>query len=1213
MTVIDTNSEAAFFDSLQQAYRDAGVGNDLDFAQVLAYWRGEAALPNAWRQALAKGIKLVREGDAYSRHFGPSNSAFYSWAFDQVPPEQHLDISERAVVLLTPVLEVVELSHWLLPTFIFRDNKQVRLRDDRQWLAVQYRVLQQRADALAEGQGDWLPVQRWYLAAGAHLQALSAVLKTVNDRSDQESTLPGLQALYTLLLVVREQLQRSDQSKQTWADLALRFFNDDTNRYDWRSVDTQLHDTLQRQIAKPLLHALVDSEVLARLVSEAADRNSVFVKLFRKQGLDCVLGEQPGRLLAIAEQVPDSVLAALPASKALDAACPVAALELEQVQHARLRGINASLSSPVALQWYRQLLSQEKKAGLTFQTCFSRLLEQSSDDEVDALIEAHYFHDADSEFPGSLYTCKNLQLLSRYLGGKAKRLATMAGHQLWQLTAVAQPGYHFQFPAPGDMKIDPQGWDAVMAASVDHPERIISSTVRAGDLLCGGDRIERWQFLWELTEDQEARGWVLRSACEALTYSSLRAQVFPYLERWYADEPELLEEQLADRYFNDHVDALLGYPISMGPLLIKLAAHSLEAEPASRRGNIRRFQRLKTADAIAAHPQVYAALDSKQQALLLPLFNSAGVLACADTLSKVLASSNKAMREPLIKLIARCNAEIIQHSGLLPGPAKARGNLLTGIAQSRDPAMAPLIAEYFHDAAHDEQSRGLSLDALERAGYPLAGLDPWHGLDLAALQKEAQTPAAVLPEGIWNEEFAAQLQPLGEPLGRLLLALTLKVERLPRRARQILANLTPAQRSDFALLCVERWIVEGGSNDFMWLLQPMREYGDERAANALAKAVQEWKKYRTQKAALAIAVLCELPGKYGCYLARQQWENGKVGNSIKTSASTALTAQAELRGLSLDEFLEVLAPDFGMGPQGLVLDVGPYSYTVRVRSDLSLVVLDAAGKVSKSLPKARAEEDPEKRAQADNQFKALSKNLKPVLKQQAQRLLRAMQLGQLWPASTWQGLFLEHPLLNLIAQNLVWSVIDAEEQPLQRVRPDASGGVVTLDDEAYALPEDSSVRVTHPLEVEASERAAWLAHFSDYELTSPIEQWTTPVQPPSSDELQASTVLRARGKVLTRGTLSGLLERWGYVKDTDGESEFTSHYWALDGDTWQVSVGHGPIPVSYFNADEQIELDELVVYRRVGEELQVQVLGELPPPLLNTVLVQAQALAEASL
>lgn len=67
----------------------------------------------------------------------------------------------------------------------------------------------------------------------------------------------------------------------------------------------------------------------------------------------------------------------------------------------------------------------------------------------------------------------------------------------------------------------------------------------------------------------------------------------------------------------------------------------------------------------------------------------------------------------------------------------------------------------------------------------------------------------------------------------------------------------------------------------------------------------------------------------------------------------ALKAAAQRRGLSLIELYDELTPDFGLGGEGLVLEVGPQRYRLQLQGDLSLRVVGDKGKASKTLPALR--------------------------------------------------------------------------------------------------------------------------------------------------------------------------------------------------------------------------------------------------------------------
>lgn len=1211
--LIYSPDEQTFLDRLERLYSDLGLDAGLQFDAVQRYWRREAPLPQNWRSALAEKAWLAANDEevASSQHL--ATATFHGWAAAHISEEMQLDFGERLVVLLSPFLDPSLLVRWLLPLVVQTNARAVCRDDSRRWVAAQMSAMRSWAQELAEGKGDWQQVQHWYIAAGARPQALSELLVPTDKIYWQGRHITALVAMRTLLLLVREQLQRAQVPDETWTALLLRCASF-ASSHDWENLQLYRNQwpMLQQNLGLPLLQVLLRREELQGLQEASESYRSTFNVLFHDMGLAFLLAESTDDFRALLQLLPLGGLNGLSLPHGFVARFPQAALDFEQVRYARSGAFHAELDTPEALQWYRKILLTEPRESQPFISCFQCLARHVSDIELDSLIRTYYFDDADSSFPCALGFMRDTALLRSYLNASCRDLSRWAALRLVDLASIKREGYSYRAPVPGDCTIDPQGWAELLAASSSHPDLFAEHTLCQWDLVRGADRLDRWQLLWDRVSAPGYRQLILARCCYGLEYTAIRPALQAFLAGCYEQEPQLLEECLAERRIED-IEGLQGCPESLWPLLVVLAARCMESEPAARRGNIRRLQKLKLANAIAANPKTYAALSSKQQGLLLPLFDSAALLACADTLGKVLAGNSKAVHEPAVALIAGCSADIIQRSGLLPGSAQGRQHLLKGIALSRDPLMAPLIAQYFHDPAHDEQSRDLSLDALDKASYPLQGLDPWAGLDLAGLQCEAQKQSGSLAEGIWNDAYAMVLEPLGEQLGRFLLTLMQRADRLPRRARQILAHLSLAQRSDFALLGVEHWIAENGANEYLWLLQAMKEYGDERAAHGLVKAIKDWKKTRTQKSALAIAQLCELPGDYGCFQARELWENGKLTVSIRASANAALAAAAERRGLSLETFLEALAPDFGMGRQGLLLDVGSYSYNVRIRSDLSLVVFDPSGKASKTLPKAQASEDKAMRELAESQFKALAKNLKPMLKQQALRLLRALQLGHSWSADSWVRLFVEHPLLNIIAQNVVWSALDEDEMPLKRFRPDASGGLLDLDDEAYRLPERCTVHVAHPLELDGAERAAWGAHFADYELVSPIDQWNTPVQQASGEEQQAGLALRVRGKVLSRGKLGSLLERWGYLKGAaeDG-GVFSQHTWSLDGDGWQVTLRHSAINAGYFDADDQVELEDLLVYQRIGDEMQVQCLSDLPAAFCNTVLVQAQSLVEAA-
>jgi hypothetical protein len=385
----------------------------------------------------------------------------------------------------------------------------------------------------------------------------------------------------------------------------------------------------------------------------------------------------------------------------------------------------------------------------------------------------------------------------------------------------------------------------------------------------------------------------------------------------------------------------------------------------------------------------------------------------------------------------------------------------------------------------------------------------------------------------------------------------------------------------------------------------------------LVKACKTWKKTRKPKSSAAIRLLCRLPGNYGIAQTHALWESRQFSDSIMDTAKLALTEAAEWEGMSLEEFIEQLVPDFGLKPEGLVLDVGPYSYQVKIKPDLSLMVIGPNGKTTKSFPKAKAEEDPDKRSLAENQFKGLRKNLKPVLKQQSKRLMRGFSAGKRWDLALWQRLFLDHPLMNIIAQGMVWGAEDDDGGALVHFRPSDTGELLDLEDEPVSLTGARFIHMVHPAEVAADERAAWQAHFKDYGVTSPIGQWEAPVYEAGAEELEAERVTRQSDALINRGTFAGLMEKWGYLKGSGEDGGWIYHHdWLVSHGEWLVVCEHSEVSV-VFEADAEVTVEALVPYRYAPEAgkhpWKPVALEDLPVALRTTLLAQAEALISAAI
>ncbi|TDR43955.1 uncharacterized protein DUF4132 [Tahibacter aquaticus] len=1207
--------EATFLAALEDAYREIGMSPALDFAAVRDYWHGQAALPAAWRLALAR----PRRDDPGTRRWqNPSTLLpMQAWLLPGRQARHWFDQGERAVVLLAPLLVPVCLAELLAPLpseqLPFSDladfyaAKGVLQLDLADLYAAKAAALQEWLLQLQTGEGEWAAVAALYRDAGVDTALPARLLAGIGAeqwRKDGHATrrsLILLNQLQAIGLLLREHLHVYAVPDGDWALTILRDLAHLASlQRSYQLLPPGQVGELVLALLRPLCLAAAQAPALDDFLGDsgANDRRAL-----TWTGLIHVLAESPLRWQRFLQQSAPPLLRYLELGDACDFVqrFPAQALAHEQALWARGEWFHGDLlDTPEAIGWYRSILDAMHDR-FSFERALVRVARHGDEAQLRGLLQRHVF-DRGREMPGAVWALmQDSASLLDYAGMADAAVAEGAAFRLGQLALAVTA----EAPAPPRQP----HWDALLQLGQARPDLVAQRTALL--VYASVDDMARWSALWQASREEASRLALAAGLLDALAAGTDRGEVLALAEQLYAQQPAPFEAHAAGGRLQvaAFCAALQAGDSPLRELIVSAVAHGIAAS-----GRGLRVPAEVLRSALVAFPPAFARLEEKYRLRLLPLFDGHAVAACGAGLALTLREASKTGRSAVRALLARTPLIALQRSGLLDETeARARLVVLTALAQHPAAEALPLIEACIGDAAHDDYSRGLSLDALARSGRSLRGLDDW----AVATREEMQALAAMqkIPAALakaWNDDTARLLAPLGETLGRYLLYVLQQAgEQLPRRARQILALLPPARRSDLAAYGVKTWVAEQGVDKFNWLLLPLPEYADERVVNDLVRGVKAWAGKRKLKAVAALQLLCRVPGDYGVARVRDLWESGKFSPFVANAAVQALDDAAEERGLGREELLEQLVPDFGFTADGLRLELGPYAYTARLQSDFSLLLFDAAGKACKSLPRARAGEDAERRGLAENQLKMLARNLKPLYRQQVQRLLLALQTGRLWSAAQWRLLFAEHALLRVIGQLLVWSAVDADEQSLARFRPSASGELIDASDTPYRLPDELRVRVAHPLEMPPGECAAWTAQFADYELLSPLQQLQQPVFEAQAQELTRARIGRADGCKLLRGRFAALVEKWGYAKDEAADRMVSSHSWSPDKH-WHVVLGHSPIAVT-FDLSDDVVIDGLRILHRIDQQPATPApLADLPAALRATLLAQAEALKAAA-
>ena len=102
----------------------------------------------------------------------------------------------------------------------------------------------------------------------------------------------------------------------------------------------------------------------------------------------------------------------------------------------------------------------------------------------------------------------------------------------------------------------------------------------------------------------------------------------------------------------------------------------------------------------------------------------------------------------------------------------------------------------------------------------------------------------------------------------------------------------------------------------------------------------------------------------------------------------------------------------------LALERSPH----RLDDELKLVLRSDEGKVIKTLPAPRKDDDAAKASAAKKALSAARKEIDSVLRLQKERLYESMCTQRTWTFSDWDQFLNKHPIIRHYCQRLVWCV-----------------------------------------------------------------------------------------------------------------------------------------------------------------------------------------------
>ncbi|MFL0807341.1 MAG: DUF4132 domain-containing protein [Oceanobacter sp.] len=556
---------------------------------------------------------------------------------------------------------------------------------------------------------------------------------------------------------------------------------------------------------------------------------------------------------------------------------------------------------------------------------------------------------------------------------------------------------------------------------------------------------------------------------------------------------------------------------------------------------------------LAYNPERLLTVDADQAAYLVPMLPRPLLNRCLPLLGKLIVSAkSKGLRLALADRASDIDLVQIEASGWVKKPAKSLMAVVRDVLIAHpDPQAGSLLEKLLSSAK-------LDADSISRIETRLMEL----GRHAPLSPVEQQQRVEKLLGSITSIAKAVEAELTPELLSRLSIFSTMAAkgfwqliysaeDKVPALVTITLSCLSESQQAELRRYVLELWIERNGEPKLRWMLRLLAGSEDNLLADRLIEIIHAWHKPRTPRAVMAIVQLSAIDSFYALIRLQEIAENRRLRASLIDGARACLKEAAGRRQISVDELFDELTPDFGLSSQQGFL-IGEQSYRIELQGDLTLRVINEKGKATKSVPKPRDTSLLEEWEVAKAQLKTMNSNLKTVLKRQGPRMEAALLSSKQWPASRWQRLFVQHPLLQVVGQSLIWQT-DAGQS--FRISEDRS--LVDVNDEAVELTDDQPIRLWHPIHGKEGEREQWQEYLADYELEPMVDQLGAPDQLPTPEQMDDHQILAPQKLTVMQGPLASLLKKLGYRQGPVGDGpRVECHYINLDTAEYYIELHH---------------------------------------------------------
>ena len=343
------------------------------------------------------------------------------------------------------------------------------------------------------------------------------------------------------------------------------------------------------------------------------------------------------------------------------------------------------------------------------------------------------------------------------------------------------------------------------------------------------------------------------------------------------------------------------------------------------------------------------------------------------------------------------------------------------------------------------------------------------------------------------------------------------------------AELNETELQRFSAEIFSRWHSVGAETKTKWAMYFSVIHGGDAMIEIALKCIKDWSENMRGAIAAEAVHAIALNGSSFALMAVDNLAHKFKQKQVKKAAAEAMDSAAEALGITADELGDRIVPDLGFDEKKeRIFDYGQRTFKVRLSARVELEVFDESGKRLKNLPAPAKKDDETLAKQSSDTFKALKKQLKNVIALQKQRLETALMADRRWKKSAWVDLFVKNPVMHSFAIGLIWAAYGDGETTTFRYMED--GTFNTSDEDEFTLPEECTIGLVHPVELDDELIASWQEQLSDYEIVQPVEQLERKLYCISENEYGKLDLERFRGRTINALSLLGRATKLGWSK-----------------------------------------------------------------------------------